>query len=128
MPVYYLASPYTHPDAAIREWRFNAACEAAAALMRRGYVVFSPIAHGHPISRYGLPGDWSFWQEHCRSMLVRMDELLVLTLDGWEESEGVNAELRMAGEFGIVVTYVSCTGEGEVCLSFRPAGETCLPK
>ncbi len=32
----YLASPYSHPDVAVREARFHAACRAAAEFMRDG--------------------------------------------------------------------------------------------
>ncbi|MCP4786572.1 MAG: DUF1937 family protein [Fuerstiella sp.] len=46
----YLASPYSHSDANIREKRFRDVCRTAARLMRNGDVVFSPIAHGHPIA------------------------------------------------------------------------------
>jgi hypothetical protein len=51
----YLASPYSHPDPAVREARFREACRAAAKLMRLGQPAFSPIVHGHPIAVYGLP-------------------------------------------------------------------------
>jgi hypothetical protein len=60
----YLCSPYTHPDPAVREARYEAACRTAAHLMRSGKIVFSPIAHSHGIAQYGLPKDWSFWIHH----------------------------------------------------------------
>ena len=62
----YVASPYSHADARVREQRFDAACRAAAALMRDGQRVFSPVAHSAPIARYGLPTDWAFWEEFPR--------------------------------------------------------------
>src|SRR5262245_46139289 len=97
----YLASPYSHPDAAVREQRFRDACRATAALMRMGNVVFSPIVHGHPLVEHGLPTDWSFWKTHNRAHLGRCTELLVLILDGWEESEGVQAEMRLAQHMAV---------------------------
>lgn len=42
----YLASPYTHANAAIRQQRFDAVCRVAAELMRRSEIFFSPIAPG----------------------------------------------------------------------------------
>jgi hypothetical protein len=65
----YLASPYSHPDAEVRERRFDAACRAAAALICQGKTIFSPIAHSHAICRYGVPLDWRFWQRHDRRYL-----------------------------------------------------------
>ncbi len=102
----YLASPYSHPDSAVREQRFRAVCQAAARLMRKGEVVFSPIAHGHPIALHGLPTDWRFWERHDREQLMRCDEVVVLMLDGWRESEGVQAEIRIAAEFRKPVRYL----------------------
>jgi hypothetical protein len=92
----YLASPYSHPDPAVRDQRFREACRATAWLMRRGNAVFSPIVHGHPLVEHGLPTDLSFWKPHIRAHLGRCTELRVLTQDGWEESEGVRYEMRLA--------------------------------
>ncbi len=77
----YLASPYTHPDPAVRQARFEAACRAAAAMIRAGKTVFSPVVHSHPLTQYGLPFDWRAWSKHDRRFLEACDELVVLTLD-----------------------------------------------
>ena len=106
----YLASPYSHPDAAVREQRFHAVCRMAAALMQQGHVVFAPIVHGHPLVGHGLPTDWLFWEQYDREHLRRCDELMVLRLDGWRESVGVAAEIRIAAELGKPVRYVDPPG------------------
>lgn len=103
----YLASPYTHVDAAIRESRFVASCLATSVLMHAGLHVFSPIVHSHPLVRFGLPVEWEFWQSHDCEHLRRCDELLVLTLDGWKSSRGVQAEIGMATEFGLPIHFLS---------------------
>lgn len=103
----YLASPYSHADAAVREQRFRAACAAAVRLIAAGHVVFSPIVHGHPLVGHGLPTDWRFWEPFDREQLARCDEVVVLMLDGWRESVGVAAEIRIAGEFGKPVRYLA---------------------
>lgn len=105
----YLASPYTHPDNEVRQWRFCEACRAAAALLRAGVTVFSPIAHSHPIARFGMPTSWAFWSQVDREYLSRCDVLAVLTLAGWRESVGVQAEIKLAREMGLPVVYVSPT-------------------
>ena len=96
----YLASPYSHPDPAIREQRYHAACRATAALLRIGHTVFSPIVHSHPLASLGLPTDWKFWARFDRDHLERCDEVWVLTLDGWRESVGVREEIRIARQLG----------------------------
>ena len=103
----YLASPYSHPVAAVREARFKAACRAAARLMQDGEVVFSPIAHSHPIAAFGLPVDWLFWERFDGGQLVHADEIAVLMLDGWRESRGVQAEIRLATDLGKPVRYLA---------------------
>ena len=59
----YLASPYSHPDPAVRKERFHAACQARAELIRAGWIVFSPIVHSHPLVEHGVPTTWDFWAE-----------------------------------------------------------------
>ncbi len=103
----YLASPYSDPDPVVRQARYDAACRAAAWLIRQGHLVFSPIAHTHGISRYGLPGDWKFWERHDRRMLQCCDRLVVLTLDGWRQSRGVQAEVAIARKLGKPVGYLA---------------------
>jgi hypothetical protein len=105
--VIYLASPYTHPDPAVRQARFEAACRAAAALIGAGKTVFSPIVHSHTLCQFGLPPDWRFWQRHDRRHLDACEEVVVLMLDGWRESVGVQAEVAIARELGKPVMFLS---------------------
>lgn len=103
----YLASPYSHPDPAIREERWHAACRASAALMKAGRIVFSPIAQTHPMALLGdLPLDFEFWQDYNRAWIEACSRLIVLTLDGWRESVGVRGEIAIAKELGIEIEYL----------------------
>ncbi len=103
----YLASPYTHVDASVRESRFDAACMATSTLMRAGLSVYSPIVHSHPLVRFGLPIEWEFWQAHDCEHLRRCDQVMVLPLDGWKVSRGVQAEIALAMELGLPIRYLS---------------------
>jgi len=96
----YLASPYSHPDPKVCEARFTAACRATAELIRAGKPVFTPVVQGHALMPYGVPSDWSFWEPIARHFLSRSDELVVLQIDGWRESEGVQAEMALASALG----------------------------
>jgi len=104
----YLASPYSHPDKAVCNDRFRAACKAAAKLMQDGYNVFSPIAHSRPIAQYiGNHLDHGFWLEQDLSFLNSWaDEMWVLMVDGWQESEGIAAEIMHAEKIGLPVKYI----------------------
>ncbi|MEN6536334.1 MAG: DUF1937 family protein [Bryobacteraceae bacterium] len=102
-----MASPYTHIDPAVRRQRFESACRAAAALISRGKTVFSPISHSYGICACGIPHDWQFWKQHDHRYLEVCDEVVVLMLDGWQESVGVQAEIAIARELGKPVTFLS---------------------
>ena len=101
----YLASPYSHPDPQVREARFNVACRATAELVLAGRAVFSPVVHGHPLVRFGLPTDWAYWRRFDTEHLKRCDEVLVLQIDGWRESVGVRAEIELARASGKRISY-----------------------
>ncbi len=104
----YLASPYGHPRADVRHQRWMLACRAAAYLMREGHIVFSPIAHSHPVEIYGFdePQSGGFWMTQDLPWLERSDELCVLLLPGFLESAGVKQEIAFAGERGMPIWYL----------------------
>lgn len=102
----YLASPYSHPETAVREQRFRTACMATAELMKRGENVFSPIVHSHPLVVHGLPNTWEFWQRVDREYLERCEKLVVLMLAGWQESVGVQAEIAIATELRLPIVFL----------------------
>lgn len=102
----YLASPYSDPNPEVKEQRFNDVCRAAAELMRRGILIFSPIAHTHPIANFGLPSGWEFWRQFDYHHIETSEQVWVLTLPGWADSVGVSAEVEIAKELGKPVRLV----------------------
>ena len=97
----YLASPYSHPDPAVMEQRFETACRVAGWLMARGEIVFCPIAMSHSVAvRYDLPRDGEFWQRQAREMVSLSKRLVVVKMDGWQTSIGVTAEICIAESLG----------------------------
>ena len=105
----YLATPYSDDDPAVREARFLAVNKVAGILMRKGFLVFSPISHTHPIALAGdLPKGWEFWSKYDFTFINDWaDYVFVLQLDGWEESVGVTAEIKLAEELGKPVTFLT---------------------
>ena len=106
----YLASPYSHPEPCIREARYEAACRATAAFVRAGHPVYCPIVHSHPLARFGLPTDWAFWEVFDRAHLRNCEQLVVLMLRGWRESECLRAEVQIAIELELPVSYLGPEG------------------
>lgn len=111
-PLTYICSPYSDPDPHVRWLRYEAACRVTAKLISEGRLVFSPIAHSHPVAIAGGMGKgFDVWREWCLEMLHRCDDVLVLKLDGWLQSIGVNHEIAVAQAAGLVVRYREVDGE-----------------
>ena len=110
--VLYLATSYSHPDAAKRAARANLASQCSAWFMRRGWCVISPLSMGHAIAVEGaeLPSDFAAYQEVCLRMLEASDALVVLLLDGIRESVGVAAGIDHARKLGIPLNQVKLPG------------------
>lgn len=109
---WYVASPYSHPDKAVMQKRFEDVVAYVADRMLAGDVMYSPIAHNHVVAeRHTLPTDWAFWRHIDGNMLVAAKGLQVLCLDGWEKSVGVQAEIAIAMSYDLLVEYVNVKGE-----------------
>lgn len=102
---YYLASPYSHSDPKMVQHRADEAARATVHLLTNypGVNIFSPIVHSHVLHLSGMKGDWATWKEIDTDFIERMDGLVILTLDGWEDSVGVDAEIKIARELGITI-------------------------
>lgn len=105
----YLASPYSHPDPAIQQHRFEEVCKIAGRLIQKGLVIFCPISMSHCINLLceDLGGDWETWKHLDLAIIDRCDELYVCTMEGWEDSIGVCAEIRHAIKRGIPVKFLN---------------------
>lgn len=102
----YLASPYSHPDTLVRQARFEAVCRQVAILIEAGIMVFSPIAHTHPIVLYGLPKGWDFWEKYDREFIAMCSQLWILTIDGWRDSVGIDGEVNIASEMRKPILFI----------------------
>jgi hypothetical protein len=113
-PLTYLACPYSDPNPGVMEWRYEQATKAAAWLISKHQLnVFSPITHSHPLHKLGgCKGDWNFWEEIDREYLSVSNTLMILYLDGWAKSTGVNAELFIAKEMGLRVEFLVPLSDG----------------
>jgi hypothetical protein len=96
--IVYLAGPYTHPDPDIREARYQVATIAAAYLISKGRIVYSPLTMTHPIDRLlaahndTLGSD--YWVRFDESFMEFCSDLIVLAIDGWKTSSGIRREVQ----------------------------------
>jgi hypothetical protein len=106
-PLTYLASPYSHKDPAVVKDRVRGVTKATVWLIKeKGWNVFSPIVHSHPLAEAGLQGDWDFWRLIDTEYLSVSARMVVLAIEGWRESVGVQAEIKIAERMGIRVYFM----------------------
>lgn len=108
---YYLASPFTSTDKELEKIRAFQVTEASAYLLVNGILQYSPVVYSSSIVRVdefkNLPGSWDFWKGLCTEIISRLDGFIVLTLDGWDVSVGVLAELELAESLGLPIYYMT---------------------
>ena len=96
--LWYLAAPYSHPDPAVVEERIQITSKVAARITT-GYdgdiTVFAPTVYTSQLAKSGAnPPDG--WYTFTLRFLTFCDELVVLKLDGWEDSTGIQLEIATA--------------------------------
>lgn len=107
MALIYLASPYSHDDPEVRQQRFEQVCKTANDLMQQGYQVFCPIAHSHPIEQAGGKIEsHEFWMKQDIAILKHCTELVICTINGWQDSRGVKHERELAEDLLLPISYI----------------------
>ncbi len=114
----YLAVPYSatgEEAVTIRTCRFFAVTKAAAYLKVKGDIVFSPITHNHPI-KFEAGTDGTVIGDKEANPYLSLDlcilknvckKLVVLTLEGWQESKGVELEVATASKLELEIEYLN---------------------
>lgn len=109
----YLATPYSkaYPESPRHEALPHAhrgACIIAARMIARGFKVYSPIAHTHPIAEHGKlnPLDHDLWMNLDAALMDRSDVLVVVQMRGWNKSKGVKMEIDAFKSAGKPIFYL----------------------
>ena len=58
------------------------------------------------VIRHELDGTYEYWENYCLDMLKRCDEMIVICLPGWTESNGVKGEMEFCKRTGKRVTFM----------------------
>lgn len=110
---WYVASPYSAPkgelaEAArlLREKRYRLAMRFVAWAIEKKMIVYSPILHCHDLAIvYELPPGHEFWLAFDKAMVKGGGGVIVLCIDGWQESFGVKTEIALAHSSGFPVLF-----------------------
>lgn len=106
----YLAIPYTHDDEVVMEYRADMADFIFHKLSMDGRLFYSPISSCHGVAKkFGMPRDWKFWKRLDETIIKACKKLVVVQLEGWNESTGVNAEIKIAKDNNIEIEYLDPT-------------------
>lgn len=107
MEVVYVSAPYSHANAKMVEARMDLFCLAVSRLIPRGLATISPL-YNHYVLRIApeLGKDWAAWKEYSKTLVLQAQRLIVLQMEGWEKSEGVAEEMKLATKHGIPITYI----------------------
>lgn len=103
----YLAGPYSKAEDKNKLMEQVMTVAGKYMIANPGSHVVSPL-----YMHYALPftpemgSDYNFFGDYSRNLLRRCDLLLVVMLDGWDESTGVADEIATAEKLGIPIEYV----------------------
>jgi len=98
---WYLASPYSHPDAAVREARAIAVNDFSGKLLAAGVHVYATIWMTHRASvHHELPTDHLFWLAFNKAFIDPAAGVIVCDIDGWRQSKGCAQEIDYARDTG----------------------------
>lgn len=110
----FVSSPYGHPNPDVVEENYLKVTKFVSQLCSNGQVAISPITYGHTLLKYKkMPSDWEFWKNFCVTLLTKCDEMIVYKMDGWDKSNGVAEEIRVATNLGIKIKYVDMNNTDE---------------
>ncbi len=115
----YIASPYSHKDKAIENYRYKEITRIAAKLHKRyDHAFILPITQSYQVNTWepSLGGSFSKWRDRDLLFISKSDEVWVVMLEGWQESIGVKAEIAFATENLIPIQFIDAE-----TLRFKPS-------
>jgi len=113
--LYYFAHPYTCRDSdgnyvhAGEEANFRLCCVRSGELLRRGFNIYSPVIHSHPIHiatpEFLKNHEHEMWYELDNEFIARTCWNGIIMAPEWEKSTGCTHEKKMFEDMGLQVFY-----------------------
>jgi len=113
--LWYFAHPYTCRDkngnfvAEGEEANFNLCNMRAAELLIKGYNIYAPISHTHPIHRscpvFLAKQEHELWYQLDNEVIDKTNWDGIILAPGWENSSGCKAEKERIEARGLKVLY-----------------------
>ncbi|MCK9532356.1 MAG: DUF1937 family protein [Gammaproteobacteria bacterium] len=104
----YVASPYSDPDKQVVQLRMNKFAGIMAKLIEHKFHPVSPLLNHYlaDVVTVNFPLTWDWWQDYSRLLLSKCDHMIVIGPD-WEKSTGTMAEIEIATELSIPISYLT---------------------
>lgn len=106
--LWYIATPYTHPDPKVVEKRVKDTEDCVVHIIKSFHdvVPFSPILYSLSLQRSGIENpSREGWYAFGLAFLRKADRVVVMEFDGWESSIGVALEIAFAKAKGLPISY-----------------------
>lgn len=106
--IIYVASPFTHDDESIKEYRKQINEKVCSHLIKNGFCAISPIAYGCMLidKHWLINDDFTYWELFCLTLLKKSDMMYIVRLDGWDKSIGVLSEIDFALKNSIPIMFI----------------------
>lgn len=103
----YCATPYSKYPGGMYA-AYVDACKASAWCLKNGVRVFCPIAHSHPIAKYGEidPVSHEIWLDADAPLMRAANGIIVVQMPTWRESYGVTHEIKVFAEANKPMCYL----------------------
>ncbi len=124
----YLACPYRHENLLIQKKRCAAAAYITKELFAQGRQVFSPLTHNDLFARLHPEIPREQWLKFDLTILSHCTILMILKLEGWERSAGVQREIAFAKERGLIIEEIDPPPEGKMAPLMNPSFSVLLGK
>lgn len=106
---FYISNPYNGTDEQ-KEMRAEMAARVCGLLLKRGVFAWSPIVHNHAMmktfNQFTLEERQTWMLEFDFSLLKASCGMVVLTIEGWEQSFGVGKEIELCKDLGLPILHL----------------------
>ena len=126
MEAWYLASPYAHREECVQEQRAHDISLITSKMIKTFPMafVFSPISYTHRLQEEYEAETSCGWYAFDLAFLNKCDRLIVVMMDGWQESKGVNIEIAHALKLDIPIHYIKvCESENSITVELNSLHE-----
>ncbi|MGZ3843762.1 MAG: DUF1937 family protein [Bdellovibrio sp.] len=110
MGYFYISNPYNGSDEQ-KSIRAQTAARVCGLLLKKGVHAWSPIVHNHAMmstfNEFSLEERQTLMLEFDFSLLRGSSGMIVLEIEGWDTSFGVQAEINLCKTVSLPVKYLT---------------------